>query len=305
MKEELNRREFLKATSILAMSGILMPSITNAFSLNKPFFEISLAQWSLHKSMFSGKLKNKEFPLKAKNDFGIDIVEYVSVFFQGQETDKNYLKDLRNLTKENGIQNHLIMVDGEGDLGDLNKTQRTKAVENHYKWVDAAKMLGCKTIRVNANGKGSANDVKDAVIEGLGKLTEYGAKAKINVIVENHGGYSSNGAWLASVMAGVNNPYCGTLPDFGNFKISEDETYDLYKGVEELLPYAKGISAKTFRFNEKGDEPDIDYFRLFNMIKKSGFKGVVGIEWEGNQLDEDKGILATKQLLERVQQQLR
>ena len=294
------RRNFIKTAS-LAAAAVASPAFaSNLLQRKNDFFEISLAQWSLHKALFAGKLTNMDFPLKAKRDFGIDIVEYVSVFFQGKEADKSYVNSLKQITKDNGIRNNLIMVDGEGDLGDLDEKKRMKAVENHYKWVETAKVLGCKSIRVNAFGKGTAEEVKAAVVDGLRKLTNFASKSKINVIVENHGSYSSNGKWLAEVMREVNHPFCGTLPDFGNFRISETEKYDLYQGVQDLLPFAKAISAKTFRFDDSGNEPDIDYFRLFDMIRKSGFKGVVGIEWEGNSLSEDEGILATKRLLERV-----
>jgi len=291
---------------MVASAGMasLLPLDTLA-SGKKEFFRISLAQWLFHKALFAGKMTNLEFPVKAKKDFGIDIVEYVSPFFNKKESDPAYLKELLNITKNEGIQNHLIMIDGEGDLGNLDDKQRIKAVENHYKWVDAAKVLGCQTIRVNASGKGSENEVKTAVIDGLGRLTEYGKKNKINIIVENHGGYSSDGKWLSDVMKGVNSPYCGTLPDFGNFRISDTKKYDMYQGVKELMPFAKGISAKTFKFDEQGNEPDIDYTRMFKIIHEAKFRGIVGIEWEGDGFSEEEGIRKTKALLEKVLQQYR
>lgn len=284
-----------------AAFGSLVP--LEAFSAGKKeFFKISLAQWSLHRTLFDKKLNNLDFPLKAKKDFGIDIVEYVSVFFDKKEKDMSYLKELKTRTRNEGIQNHLIMVDGEGNLGDSDDASRLTAVENHYKWVDAAKYLGCKTIRVNAAGKGTAEQVKAAAVDGLGKLTEYGKKQKINIIVENHGGYSSDGSWLSDVMKQVNNPYCGTLPDFGNFNIGGGKEYDKYKGVEELLPYAKGVSAKTNVFAENGDEANIDYYRMFEIISAQKWTGIVGIEYEGSVLPEDEGIRKTKALLEKIQQ---
>jgi len=296
-----NRRDFIKRVGVTAMSLSTVSAFANAFSIQeKPFFEISLAQWSLYRSLFGGKLTNIDFPAKAKNEFGIAIVEYVSVFFNKKETDKTYLKELKQRTNDLDVRNHLIMVDGEGDLGDLDPATRQKAVENHYKWVDAAKFLGCKTIRVNAAGKGAKEAVGDAAVDGLSKLTDFAKAQNINVIVENHGGYSSDGKWLAEVMKKVNSPYCGTLPDFGNFKISPTEQYDLYQGVEELMPFAKGVSAKTFNFDAKGDEPNIDYYRLFDMIKKTGWTGIVGIEYEGDKVSESEGIMLTKKLLEKV-----
>lgn len=299
-----DRRSFIKDLGMLtgaAAFGSLIP--LEALSAGKKeFFKISLAQWSLHKSLFGGKLTNLDFPLKAKNDFGINIVEYVSPFFNKKETDQTYLKELLTRTKNEGIQNHLIMIDGEGHLGDKNEAARIKAVENHYKWIDAAKVLGCKTIRVNAAGDGSAENVKTAAVDGLGRLSEYGRKNKINVIVENHGGYSSDGSWLSSLIKQVNNPYCGTLPDFGNFRISPTQEYDKYKGVEELLPYAKGLSAKTHDFDEQGNEVAIDYDRMFKIAKAGNWTGIVGIEYEGSRLSEDEGIRKTKVLLEKILQ---
>jgi len=307
-----NRRHFIKNIGMLAAAAgtaTALPLDTMAsFSetslpRKKDFFRISLAEWSFHKALFGGKMTNLDFPVRAKKEFGIDIVEYVSPFFNKKEKDAAYLKELLNITKNEGIQNHLIMVDGEGDLGNPDEKSRVKAVENHYKWVDAAKTLGCLTIRVNAAGQGPEEDVKKAAIDGLGRLTEYGKKNKINIIVENHGGYSSDGKWLSDVMRGVNSPYCGTLPDFGNFRISQDRVYDMYQGVTDLVPFAKGISAKTFRFNEQGEEADIDYTKMFKIIHDAKFRGIVGIEWEGDSLSEEEGIRKTKALLQSVLKQ--
>jgi sugar phosphate isomerase/epimerase len=302
---ENKRRSFIKnigmMTAAAGLSSVLPFDVLAASK--KEFFKISLAEWSFHKALFAGKMSNLDFPLRAKKEFGINIVEYVSPFFNKKESDAAYLKELLTITKNEGIQNHLIMVDGEGDLGDLDPAKRTKAIENHYKWVDAAKTLGCLTIRVNASGKGSEQDVKTAVVEGLSRLTAHAKKSKINVIVENHGGYSSDGKWLSDVMRQVNSPYCGTLPDFGNFRISADKQYDMYQGVKDLMPFAKGISAKTFKFDENGNEPDIDYTKMFKIIHDANFNGIVGIEWEGDSLSEEEGIKKTKTLLEKVLKQ--
>lgn len=303
-----NRRVFLKQLGVFtAGAGALssLPFAANAFEAKKSFFEISLAEWSLHKSLFSNKITNLDFPVIAKKEFGINVVEYVNQFFKDKAKDTTYLNELLKRCKDNGIKNHLIMVDGEGGLADLDEAKRKQTVENHYKWVDAAKHLGCSTIRVNSYGEGSAEDVQKAAIDGLGRLGEYGAKAGINIIVENHGGYSSNGKWLAAVMKGVNKKNVGTLPDFGNFclKRSKDgceEEYDRYEGVAELMPYAKGASAKTYDFDEQGNCIETDYNRIMKTVKDSGFKGYVGIEYEGSTLDEYTGIKKTKALLEKV-----
>ncbi|SMD08193.1 TIM barrel protein [Pedobacter africanus] len=298
-----NRRDFIKDLGMLtAGAGLASLLPLESFSIGKKeTFQISLAEWSLHNTLFAKKLNNLEFPLKAKKDFGIDIVEYVSVFFDGKEKDPAYLKELKNRTDSEGIQNHLIMVDREGNLGDLDSKARLTAVENHYKWVEAAKYLGCKTIRVNAAGKGTAEEVKAAAIDGLGRLTEYGKKHKINVIVENHGGYSSDGKWLSAVIKEVNSPFCGTLPDFGNFGLGNGKEYDKYLGVQEMMPFAKGVSAKAMKFNADGEESDIDYSRMFSIIRAAKWSGIVGIEYSGGSVElEDEGIRKTKALLEKV-----
>ncbi|MBX3255134.1 MAG: sugar phosphate isomerase/epimerase [Chitinophagaceae bacterium] len=302
------RRNFIKQMSTLAVAtGTLssLPFRSGAFSAKKRFFEISLAEWSLHKTLFSKKITNLDFPGIAKKEFGISVVEYVNQFFKDKANDTGYLNELLKRCKDNGVKNHLIMIDGEGGLADLDDAKRMKTVENHYKWVDAAKYLGCSTIRVNSYGEGSAEDVQKAAIDGLGKLGEYGAKAGINIIVENHGGYSSNGMWLAGVMKGVNMKNVGTLPDFGNFCIKRangkcEEEYDRYKGVAELMPFAKGASAKTYDFDAQGNCIETDYLKMMKIVKDSGFKGYVGIEYEGSNLDETEGIKKTKTLLEKI-----
>jgi sugar phosphate isomerase/epimerase len=310
-----NRRHFLQQMTGLAagVAGVsfLNPSVFAA-AAKKPFFEISLAQWSLHKSLFAKKLNNLDFPAKAKNDFGISIVEYVNQFFKDKATDTKYLNELLQRCKDNGVRNHLIMCDGEGELGAAKEADRLKAVENHYKWVDAAKHLGCVTIRVNAAGQGSREEVAANAAEGLSKLGEYGEKVGINVIVENHGSYSSDGSWLAGVMKQVNKKNVGTLPDFGNFCIKRDakdyltclDEYDRYKGTQELMPFAKGVSAKAYNFDDKGECIETDYKKMLKIVKESKFNGIIGIEYEGDKLGEEEGIRKTKALLEKVGQAL-
>lgn len=303
----MNRKVFLRNASALAAGCAVVPAWgKELITAKKPFFEISLAQWSLHKKLFAKEMDNLDFPGMTKKDFGINVVEYVNVFFKDKAESTQYLNELLKRCKDNGVKNHLIMCDGEGDLGNTDAAARTKAVENHYKWVNAAKYLGCATIRVNAAGRGTAAEVSDAAAEGLAKLGDYAAKEKINVIVENHGGYSSDGSWLSGVMKKVNKSNVGTLPDFGNFCIKRDgnkcaEEYDRYKGTKELMPFAKGVSAKSYNFDDKGNCIETDYDKMLKIVKDSGFKGYVGIEYEGGALSESEGILKTKALLERVQ----
>lgn len=294
-----NRRTFVKNLAKAGMTASIIPS----FAFNKSedlFFDISLAEWSLNKSLFGGQISNLDFPLKAKNDFGITAVEYVNQFFMDKAEDKNYLNELKKRTDDNAIKNLLIMIDREGQLANTNDAERVKAVENHYKWIDAAKFLGCHSIRVNAAGNGCREDLMQTAVDGLGRLTEYGKQANINIIVENHGGFSSDGKWLSAVIQQVNSPFCGTLPDYGNFRIRENVTYDRYAGVKDLMPFAKGVSAKSHDFDENGNEIHTDYGKMLQIVKDAGYTGYIGIEYEGKNLSEDEGIMATKKLLEKV-----
>jgi len=281
-----------------------------------PDYQISLAQWSLHKTYFGGaitdwqehnRLMNEspdevlkgdidpfDFP-KVSAGYGINCIELVNVFYFSKANDMDYWEKFKKNCEEAGVTVGLIMCDALGNLGDADPEIRMTAVENHYAWVDIAAFLGAKTIRVNAAGEGTAEEVAANAVDGLSKLGEYGASKGVNVVVENHGGYSSDGKWLSGVMAKVGMDNVGTLPDFGNFY-----EYDRYLGMEEIMPYAKGVSAKSHNFDAEGNETDMDYLRLMKIVKASGFKGYVGIEYEGAELSEDEGIKATKALLEKV-----
>lgn len=272
---------------------------------NELFFKISLAEWSLNKQLFSGDLTNLEFPAKAKNDFGINAVEYVNQFFKDKAQDREYLQELKKRCDDLGVTSVLIMCDGEGGLGDTQEAKRMQAVDNHKKWVEAAQFLGCHSIRVNAYGEGTREAVAQAATDGLARLSQFAKDYKINVIVENHGGYSSDGKWLSEVIANTKMDNCGTLPDFGNFCIVREENeckewYDRYVGTREMMPYAKGVSAKAMEFDAQGNCVETDYDKMMRIVKDAGYRGYIGIEYEGDGLSEDEGVRATKSLLERV-----
>ena len=291
----MNRREFIAS---LAVAGI---GSSFAFaSQKKELFEISLAQWSLHKAIFGKKIDAGDFPKVTKEEFGINAVEYVNQFYKDKKKDDGYVKELRKKCDDLNVKSVLIMCDGEGQLGDADEKKRKLAVENHYRWVEWAKTLGCHSIRVNAGSSGSYEEQMNRASDGLRMLSEWAGKMQINVIVENHGGLSSNGAWLAATIKKVGHPGCGTLPDFGNFRVSKDEEYDRYKGVLELMPYAKGVSAKTHDFDAKGNETKTDYRKMMKIVMDANYHGFVGIEYEGSKLSEADGIRATKKLLETV-----
>ncbi len=262
------------------------------------FFKISLAEWSLNRKIRGGDLDNLDFPAYAKDKFDIHAVEYVDQFFPS--ADKDYIKSLLKRTDDIGVKNVLIMIDTAGSLGELDEEKRVAAVEKHYQWVEAAEILGCHSIRVNARGSGSALDVAHATTKSLTTLSRFAADYGISVIVENHGGFSSRASWLVDVIRNTGMINCGVLPDFGNFIVDRrpgGEKYDLYLGMQELMPLAKGVSAKSHDFDEEGNETTKDFYRLLKIVKDAGFRGYIDVEYEGRTLGADEGIMATKELL--------
>ncbi|RFS24986.1 sugar phosphate isomerase/epimerase [Chitinophaga silvatica] len=326
MRNTNNRREFLRQLGWYTMGVGMLPAALAACNTGKStgedsdsatitskklqaideglFFKISLAEWSFHKALFAGKMSHLDFPERARKEFGISGVEYVNQFFKDKANDKTYLGELKKRCEDLDVRSVLIMCDGEGEMGDLDAKKRLQAVENHYKWVEAAQFLGCHSIRVNAAGEGSPEAVAQAAVDSLTKLATFGKDHGINVIVENHGGISSDGKWLSGIMKAVNMPECGTLPDFGNFCLKGtpehcEEAYDRYQGVAELMPFAEGVSAKTYNFGPDGNEVEIDYGKMLSIVKNAGYNGFVGIEYEGEQLSEEEGIRKTIALLQK------
>ncbi|MDA1050599.1 MAG: sugar phosphate isomerase/epimerase [Planctomycetota bacterium] len=307
MTNRQHRRTFLKgvAAAVGWQAASLGPAGHALFAAEaEPAFKISLAEWSLHRTLFNGKLDNLDFAKTAQQEFGIDAVEYVNQFFADKGADKNYLAELKQRADDLGVKSLLIMIDQEGNLGDPNDEKRKTAVENHYKWVEAAKFLGCHSIRVNAASSGSYEDQVTLAANGLRRLSEFAKPYGLNVLVENHGGLSSNGKWLAEVITKVGLDHCGTLPDFGNFDLGGGKLYDRYQGVEELMPFAKAVSAKSQDFDDAGNETKTDFTKMMKIVLAAGYHGYVGIEYGGNKLDEFEGTRSTKRLLERVREEL-
>jgi len=322
----MNRRSFIKNTGLagtaLGMAGPVTSWLMEKALLpeTRPFFKLSLAQWSLHKAILETKtLPALDFAKKAR-EMGFEAVEYVNELYKPEINSMGVSKlvtELGKRSRDNGVKNVLIMVDGEGELAALSKTERDNAIAGHSKWVDAAAELGCHSIRVNLFGTGAEQDFniwKETSVDGLGRLAEYAQKSKVNVIVENHGGLSSDAGKLTDVIKTIGLKNCGTLPDFGNFCVKRQggerwgapciDEYDKYKGVLELMPFAHGVSAKTYDFDAKGNETTIDYKRMLKIVKDAGYTGHIGIEYEGNRLGEEEGIKATKALLMRIAKEL-
>lgn len=305
------RRSFIKQSAILGAGLLTIPIIgcSPGGDMQAPRFKVSLAEWSLRDRIRSGKMTHLDFPQVAQSEFGIEAVEYVSGFFYDKVEDMKYLKELKQRANDLGVTNVLIMVDMWGDHGTLasaNDSARKVAAENHRKWIDAAKYLGCHAIRVNAHGYEDASyeDARGYFVDGLSQLVGYGEDAGISVVVENHGGYSSNAQWLVEVIQGVGSDYCGTLPDFGNFRIDGEKgiLYDALQGMRELIPYAKGVSAKANNFDVNGNETTMDFPAMLRVVEESDFEGYVGIEWGGGReptMTAEDGIRATQAALNK------
>jgi L-ribulose-5-phosphate 3-epimerase len=269
-----------------------------------PLFRISLAEWSLHRARAAGEFDNLDFARVAREEFAIDAIEYVNGFFFEKGADFEYLREMKQRADDQGVRSLLIMIDREGQLADQDDGQRRKAIEKHFKWIAAARFLGCHSIRVNAGGGGTPEEQMARAADSLHRLAVMGDEYEINVIVENHGGMSSNGAWLAKTIERADHPRVGTLPDFGNFHLGQGEWYDRYQGVEELMPFARAVSAKSHEFDEAGNETKTDFLRMMKIVLDAGYHGWVGIEWEGGGISEREGIRQTKALLERVRDEL-
>ncbi len=309
-----NRRDVFRST---AAAGLAAGFVRLSFPVDEPTgrpepgkigdFKISLAEWSLNRRLFGDDRdpakvaeRNLDFPRIAREEFGIDAVEFVNQFFKEKARDSAYLSALKKRADDQGVRCVLIMIDGEGDLSAPEKRERTQAVENHKKWVDAGVALGCHAIRVNTGEHYSPTDVGDAA-DACGALAEYGKSRKIHVICENHGGPSSNPDALLALIKAVSSDHFGTLPDFGNFPKDAKGAYkiDVYKAIARMMPAARGVSAKSYSFDRNGDEATLDYPRLLKIVSDAGYRGHVGIEYEG-EMPEPQGIKATKALLERL-----
>ena len=310
-----SRRTFIKQSTLggLALTLPLLTEIkaaTPGFKSANVGPKISLAQWSLHRALERGDLKAADFPMVAKKEFGISAVEYVNAFYKEELGNPSFWDTLKRITDAEGIRNLLIMVDDEGELGAVQKPERTLAIDKHRRWIEAARRMGCGAIRVNAFGKSDRAALRDALIDGLGTLAEAGSEADISILVENHGLHTSDAGFMTGIIEAVNNPFLGTLPDFGNWCLNKEwggtqggsctDSYDPVKGLQQMLPFAKGVSAKSYDFDPEGNETTLPYKALLQEVKDSGFTGYIGIEYEGERLSEAQGIHATKALIEKT-----
>ena len=293
----LTRRQFLVQTGLVGSALAVTPRLLGAED-QEPLFKISLAQWTINRELKSGKIDNLNFA-KIAHDHGIQAVEYVNQFFMDKAHDKAYLDEMKKRAEDLGVKSLLIMCDREGNIGDPDNAKRAKTIDNHRKWLDAAQFLGCHSIRVNAGSAGSWEEQVRLAADGLARLTALGAEQGLNVIVENHGGLSSDADWLAEVITKVNHPRCGTLPDTGNFRVRQGKSYDSYRGVAKLMKWAKGVSIKDTVWDDSENQSPMDFERMLKLVLATGFRGYCGIEYGGFE-----GLNAAREKLERTRDKL-
>lgn len=308
------RRDFMAGAAAAALA---------ARAADRPVKDdISLAAWSLNRSFFVGaKWKLLDLPRIVRTEFGINGLELVNSFFENPMM--RYLQQLKNNAAGHGVAFVLIMVDGEGDMIAVDRKQRMQAAVAHRKWVDIAHYLGCHAIRCNLGGAFRNNewksdgDLVNRAAESFGNLLEYARGADLNVVIENHGGASSDPEILPRVMKAVNSPHFGTLPDFGNVNPGGDPVQLL----RSVLPWAKGISVKASWLPDGTHTQAWDLEKMIGICRDAGYHGFWGIEsslgaprrkpeegapkpppptpealWE----DELRGVKLTKAVLERT-----
>ena len=328
------RRNFIQTTIAASLGIPLMGSnLISDSLLNDQNIKISLQCYSFASSLFTKKMNIIDFPKIVREDFNIDAAEYWNRPMVEKRRDSNFIRELNKRTNDYGLENTFMLVDlinfqtGESkSLCSRDKIERNFAIEEHKEWIEFSKAIGCKGIRVNLwSDNMTRSEVKSISQDSLGELLEFSNKINMSIVIENHGGYTSDAKWLIDLIKSINHPKLGTLPDFGtrNFCIKRApktesgifgsqcvDQYDKYKGVKEMLPYAKGISAKSHTFNNDGEEMSTDYKKMINLIKASGFNDYIAIEYEGaimalyakgnsKFLSSHEGILATKKLIEK------
>ena len=298
----MKRRTFIKVGAVALGASALPFNLVMAASKQEPkeLFKISLAEWSLNRTLRAGKMTNLDFPRVAKRDFNIDCIEFVDQFFADKAKDKSYLADLKKRAEDEGVKMGLIMIDTTGDLGAADDTKRKENVEKTFAWIDAAKYLGCQTVRINARGPGSGDELRARIVESGSKLADHAAPQKINIAIENHGGLSSDPDWLVKTFREINKPNFGSLPDFGNFP----DNIDRYNAVEAMMPFAKAVSAKAMKFGPDGECTETDYRRMMRIVRDHGYHGYVGVESStGGTGEEGDAIKKTRDLLLKVREE--
>ena len=326
-----SRRKFLKNTFSVYSTTLLAPNLF-ANNIDKSKLDIGLQMYSFAPLIMQGKFDLLGFPDLVKNTYGINGAEYWSIPFMGRENDKDFLNDIKRRSDDNGVDNLIILVDdidiktmqSGPSLASSNKNDRDTAIDYHKKWIDVAKEIGCHSIRVNLKSDESDNKkILDNSSESISRLIEFSKQDNISIVIENHGGITADADWLVSLIKNVDNKYVGTLPDFGDYNFCVDRgalnfddigkvcknQYDKYLGVKKLMPYAKGVSAKSHEFGKDGEELSTNYSRMIKIISESNYKGYITIEYEGammgmfggegTYLNPHEGILATKKLINK------
>lgn len=302
----MNRRHALR--TIALSTGVAAPILSSCskesgdetVSIDEPWLKLAVQQYSFNKELRSGALAIPDYPKTVVEGTGIKALEYFNGHMEEQAGKVAFFKDLRQRTDDLGAVNTMMLCRSKEALDSPDAAERAAAIEGYRPWLEAMKILGGSCIRVDVRSNGDAEEQKAHAIAGLKALTAVAeSEYELGIVVENHGGHSSNGAWVAEVMKGVAMENCGTLPDFQNFK-----EYDPYLGVEEMMPWAKIVCAKSKAFDAEGNEINVDFRRMLKIVKEGGFSGYIGIEFEGHDVPPVEGINLTKALIERVMEEM-
>jgi sugar phosphate isomerase/epimerase len=308
------RRGFMKKSSAAAMSlaASAVGLSQHAAAQKKRSYGISLAAWSLHRTIGEGPGKRAmlDMPQMAREEWDFDAIELVNNMLLTWE--KPYFDRLIKNAADQNVKILLIMVDGQGRIGGDTEEKRAEAVKKHSFWIDVAGDMGCHSIRMNWSG--AARNVAEKPEElkafigrsvpGIRTLCDYGDKKNINVTIENHGGASSVPSALKKLIAAVDHERFGTLPDFGGFSRNDDRSFkiDIYDAIDLLMTDAKAVSAKCYDFDDQtGLETTLDYPRLIEIVAdKHDYTGYIGVEYEGRRQGEFDGIRACNELLKKL-----
>ena len=289
-----SRRHFIQGLGTGALAMALNSSLTGKEKKTVDRFHIGIQEYTFNRWLKSGKLNHLDYPALVKKELGISYVEYWNRPFDGKHTDPAYVGELAKCTRNEGIQNVLILVDEKHELDHADKLERDKSIDLHKAWIDCAEQLGCLAIRVNCRMGGDPKDNLNRAVDGVGRLCEYAKDTSVKVVIEPHGRNSQDPDWLVSVMNALNHSHAGLLPDFNNFG-----KYDRYDAVKKTLPFAPAVCAKALKFDKEGNESNTDFERMLKIVHDSEYSGVISIEFEGHDIDPITGSRMTKELILR------
>jgi sugar phosphate isomerase/epimerase len=241
-----------------------------------------------------------DFPAFAREQYSIGLLDYVNTLLGSSRDMAGRAAELARSSAAAGVQNQVLMIDEQGLLGDPDPSRRAQSVDNHLRWWDVADAIGCRYMRVNAHSSGTDAEQLELCRDGISTLIDRGAARPSTLLIENHGGLSSRADWIVSLIDSLPASRCALMTDFNNFQYAPGQVYDRYLGVQQMMPFTRVVSAKSFDFDDAGNETTIDFTRMFDIIRNFALEGAVSAEYEGSRLSEFDGAGATVELLQQL-----